>query len=44
MVWFGILDCPVFLPRSSSALLMADVFVEAISYVVAYMAKILSRS
>jgi hypothetical protein len=44
MVRFGILDYPVFLPRSSSALLKADVSVAAISCVVASMAKILSRS
>jgi hypothetical protein len=44
MVRFGILDCPVFLPQSSFALLMDDVSVTAISCVVASMAKTLSRS
>jgi hypothetical protein len=44
MLWFGILDCLIFLPRSFSALLMADVSVMAIFCVVASMAKTLSRS
>jgi hypothetical protein len=44
MVRCGILDFPIFLPRSSSALLMADVSVAAISCVVASMAKTLSKS
>jgi hypothetical protein len=44
MVWFGILDYTIFLPRSSSALLMADVFIAAISCIVASMVKTLSRS
>jgi hypothetical protein len=44
MVLFDILDCPVFLLRSSSALLMANVSVVAITRVVAAMIKTLSRS
>jgi hypothetical protein len=44
MVWFGILDCPIFVPRSFPVLLMADVYVVAISCVVASRAKTLSRS
>jgi hypothetical protein len=44
MVRFGILDYPIFLPRSFSAMLMVDVSVAAISYLVASMAKTLSRS
>jgi hypothetical protein len=44
MVRFGIMDYLVFLPRSSSALLMADMSVVAISCVVASVAKTLSRS
>jgi hypothetical protein len=44
MVWFGILDCLIFLPQRFSTLLMVDVSVVAISYVVAAIAKTLSRS
>jgi hypothetical protein len=44
MVRFDIPDCPIFLSRSFSALLMADVSVAAISGIVASMAKTLSRS
>jgi hypothetical protein len=44
MVQFGILDCPIFLLQSFSALLMADVSVAAIFCIVASMAKTLSRS
>jgi hypothetical protein len=39
MIQFDIPDCLLFLPRSFSAMLMADVSVAAISYVVASMAK-----
>jgi hypothetical protein len=35
MIQFDIPDCLLFLPRSFSAMLMADVSVAAISYVVA---------
>jgi hypothetical protein len=44
MVRFSIPDCLVFLPQSFSALLIADVSIAAISWVVASMAKTLSRS
>jgi hypothetical protein len=44
MVRFDILDCPIFLPRGFSALLVVDVSVTAVSDVVASMTKILSRS
>jgi hypothetical protein len=44
MVQFNILECLIFLPRSFSALLMADMSVAAISCVLASMAKTLSRS
>jgi hypothetical protein len=44
MVWFGILDCPVFLTRDISVLLVADVSVTAVFCVIASVAKTLSRS
>jgi hypothetical protein len=44
MVRFGILDCSIFLTRGPSVLLVADVLVTVVSYVVASMAKTLSRS
>jgi hypothetical protein len=43
MVWFGIPDCQVFLSRNPPVLLVADVSVTVTSYVVASMAKTLSR-
>jgi hypothetical protein len=44
MVQFGILDCPVFLSWSLPVLLVADTPVMPVSYVVASIAKTLSRS
>jgi hypothetical protein len=44
MVQFSILDCPVFLPRGPSVLLVADVSITTVSCVVASMIKTLSRS
>jgi hypothetical protein len=44
IVRFDILDCPIFLSQSSVVLLVANVFVVAVSYVVASMAKTLHRS
>jgi hypothetical protein len=43
MVQLGILDYPVFLTRGPSVLLVVDLSVRAISYVVASVAKTLSR-
>jgi hypothetical protein len=43
MLCFGILDCPIFLPRGFSVMLVADMSVMAISCVVASVAKTLSR-
>jgi hypothetical protein len=44
MVWFTILDCLVFLLRGPSILLVADISVMTVSYIVALIAKTLSRS
>jgi hypothetical protein len=44
MVRFGILDCPIFFPQGLSVLLVADVPITVVSYIVASMDKILSRS
>jgi hypothetical protein len=44
MVWFAILDCLVFLLRGPSVLLVADISVMIVSYIVALIAKTLSRS
>jgi hypothetical protein len=43
MIWFSILDCPVFLPQSFSTLLMANVLVAVIPCIVAFVTKTLSR-
>jgi hypothetical protein len=44
MVRFGVLDCLDFLSQGPSVLLVADVDITAISCIVAFMAKTLSRS
>jgi hypothetical protein len=44
MVWFDIPDCPIFLIRGPSVLLVVNVSITAVSYVVASVAKTLSRS
>jgi hypothetical protein len=44
MVWFGILDCPVFLSWSLPVLLVANTPVTAVSCVVVSMAKTLSMT
>jgi hypothetical protein len=44
MVQFNLLDYLIFLTQSPSVLLVADVAVTAVSYIVASMAKTLSRS
>jgi hypothetical protein len=44
MVQFGIMDCPVFMTRGPSIMLVADMFVTAVSCVEASVPKTLSRS
>jgi hypothetical protein len=44
MVQFGIPDYPFFLTRGPSILLVADMYITVVSYVVAFVAKTLSRS
>jgi hypothetical protein len=44
MVWFGILDCLIFLTRCPSVLLEADMSVTVVSCIVVFVAKTLSRS
>jgi hypothetical protein len=44
MFRFRIPDCPIFLPYGLSIFLVADVSVAVVSYIVASMAKTLSRS
>jgi hypothetical protein len=44
MVWYGILDCLIFLSWGSPVLLVADMSVMVVSYVKAYAAKTFSRS
>jgi hypothetical protein len=44
MVWFGILDCSVFLPYDFSILLVTDVPIMTVFCVVAYIAITFSMS
>jgi hypothetical protein len=44
MVWFGILNCPVFMSRCPPILLVTDVSITVVSCEVVSVAKTLSRS
>jgi hypothetical protein len=43
-IWFGVPDHSVFLSQNPAVLLVADVSVMAVSYVIAFIAKTISRS
>jgi hypothetical protein len=44
MVWFGILDCPIFMSWRPHALLLADILIMTVSCIVASGAKTFSWS